>query len=227
MAKATSLQVDTFYMEACSAYSRTGNDAESKIWVRVLADQFTEGEIAAAIAEHQADTSRDYKGNIRGDQMPTPAKLKDRIEVKRASIGKKRFYCGDSDCFGVWRAAGPNTRSVIRCSKCEALRDSPVAPPQAETYEEHIKTPEYAKAKADMEAALFRVFGHATKGRVYYQPKAIPQNPTQVSMHERALEMKRQAAELLKARGSFQVKIENPAGDGYEGPEITDSDIEF
>lgn len=195
-------------MEICVIYGKVATEAGGKPWRGVLADRFTEGELRAAWADHQSDTSIDFDGKPRADKMPTPASIKYRIEVKRAAIGKKRFYCGDSDCFGVWRAAGPNTRSVIRCSKCEALRDSEVAPARSETYEEHIKTPEYAKAKADMEAALLRVFGHAGKGKVYYQPKAVPQNPTQQSMNERAIKLREQARELASKRADFEVKIE-------------------
>jgi len=207
-------------METTVAYGQSLKDAVGKVWKDVLADVFSEGEIRAALAEHQSDTTRDYKGNIRGETMPTPATLKYRIEVKRSALSKKRFYCGDSDCFGVWRAAGPNTRSVIRCAKCEALVGSEIPPPRAETYEEHIKTPEYAKAKADMEATLVRVFGYIGKGKVYYQPKSIPQNPTQQSMNERAMKLRAQARELVAKRGDFEIKIAEP-----EQSEITDDDL--
>jgi len=200
-------------MEICAIYGKTATDPGGKPWRGVLADRFTEGELRAAWLDHQNDTSIDFDGKPRGDKMPTPASIKYRIEVKRVAQSKRRIYCGDSDCFGVWRAAGPNTRSVIRCSKCEALKDSEVSPPRDETYEEHVKTPEYAKAKVDMDAALQRVFGRAGKGRVYYEPKKIPSDPSRQSLSEKALAMKQAAVKLLAQR-------EEPL-------EITDDDIPF
>lgn len=171
MAKATSLEVDTLYMETCAAYGRSGTDAEGKVWLDVLANTFTEAELRNALIEHQADNSRDYKGNIRGEQMPTPARIKDRIETIRSSREKVRFYCGDPDCFGLWRDDHTQKRRVHRCSKCEALRDSQVHPVTGETYAEHIKTSGYLKAKTDLLAALKRWGGMVTL------PGALPEGP--------------------------------------------------
>jgi hypothetical protein len=202
--KASRTDVDTLFLEVTGYYGKPLNEQTATVWRDVLAENFSEGEIRAALNEHQADTSRDYKGNLRGEAMPTAAAIKFRIETKRAAIAKKRFYCGDADCFGIWRAAGPNTRDVIRCEKCEALRESDVAPYRGETLAEHIKTPEYAKARADMEAALRRVFGRAKS-----QVKAIPREPSQVSLNDRAMKLREQARELAARTADFPIVVEN------------------
>lgn len=164
--KATKSDVDTLYLETAAAYGKKPNDAEGRTWLAVLAEYFTQAEIAEALISHKSDNSRDYRGNIRGEQMPTPAGVKDRIEQKRQSTPKQRIFCGDLDCFGMWRDDHSGMRRVKRCQKCELLRDAQVHPATGETFAEHRMTAGYKKAKEELLAKL------AIIGGLTYPPKA-------------------------------------------------------
>jgi len=163
--KASKSDVDTLYLETAASYGKKPNDAEGRTWLAVLAETFSQPEIAEALIAHKGDDSRDYRGNIRGETMPTAAGVKDRIEQRRQANPKQRIYCGDAECFGLWRDDKSGMRRVRRCEKCEALRDAQVHPVTGETFAEHRMTAGYKQAKEELLAKLAKI------GGLTYPPK--------------------------------------------------------
>ena len=159
MPKASKFDIDTIYMETAAAFGKKVSDSTASLWRNVLAEEFTLSEVRQALDSHSRDMTQDYQGKPAGEQMPTAAGLKLRIEGDRSQAKKERIYCGDSDCFGMWRDDHTQKRRVRRCEKCEALRDSQVHPVTGETYADHIKTPGYQEAKAKLYEAFEIIAG--------------------------------------------------------------------
>lgn len=166
MPKANKFDIDTLYMETATAFGRKISDSTASLWRNVLAESFTLAEVKTAIDAHSRDTNQDYQGKPLGEQMPTAAGLKLRIEGARSEAKKERIYCGDSECFGLWRDDHSGKRRVRRCEKCEALRDAQVHPVTGETFSEHRMTEGYKKAKEELLAKLAKI------GGLSYPPKA-------------------------------------------------------